>query len=196
MDNTKGFDMSKMSTASKILLGAGILLLLDSFILSWQKACADLGGLSGLAGVGNFCVKFTAWGGSASWAGVLMGLLCLALIIWEGIQVAGQSIDLGGQPASKISAYLGFGTAVFGLLKFVLVISNHASLGAYVGLILILAIVYGSWMRFQEPAVAATGMGGGTMGGGTMGGGGTTGGTPPPPPPASPPPGDSGGFTS
>jgi hypothetical protein len=188
MDNTKGFDMSKMSTASKILLGAGILLLLDSFILSWQKACADLGGLSGLAGVGNFCVKFSAWGGSASWAGVLMGLLCLALIIWEGIQVAGQSIDLGGQPASKISAYLGFATALFGLLKFLLVISNHASLGAYVGLVLILAIAYGSWMRFQEPAVAATGMGG-TMGGGT------TGGTPPPPPPAAPP-GDSGGFTS
>jgi hypothetical protein len=192
MDNTKGFDMSKMSTASKILLGAGILLLLDSFLLSWQKACADFGGLSGLAGVGNFCVKFSAWGGSASWAGVLMGLLCLALVIWEGIQVAGQSIDLGGQPASKISAYLGFGTALFGLLKFLLVITNHASLGAYVGLILILAIAYGSWMRFQEPAVAATGMGG-TMGGGTTGG--TPGGTPPPPPPTAPP-GDSGGFTS
>jgi hypothetical protein len=192
MDNTKGFDMSKMSTASKILLGAGILLFLDSFILSWQKVCVDFGGLTGLAGAGSVCAKANAWSGNGSLFGVLMGLLCLALIVWEGIQVAGQSIDLGGQPASKISAYLGFATVIFGLLKFLLVISNSASLGAWVGIVLIVAIAYGSWMRFQEPAVAATGMGG-TMGGGTTGG--TPGGTPPPPPPTAPP-GDSGGFTS
>ena len=186
MDNTKGFDMSKMSTASKILLGAGILLLLDSFILSWQKVCFDFGGLTGLSG-SSVCGKASAWGGNGSLFGVLMGLLCIALVIWEGLAVAGQSIDLGGQPASKISAYLGFATVIFGLLKFLLVISNAASLGAWVGIVLLVAIAYGSWMRFQEPAVASTGMGG-TMGGGT------TGGTPPPPPPSAP--GDSGGFTS
>jgi hypothetical protein len=145
--------MSKMSTASKILLGGSILLLLDSFILSWQKACADFSGV-GLPGA-NFCVKFSMWGGSASWAGLLTGLLTIALIAWEGMQLAGQSIDVG-QPASKISAYLGFGVLVFGLLKFLLVVTNEPALGAFVGLVLILAIGYGAWMRFQEPVTLAT----------------------------------------
>jgi hypothetical protein len=163
---SSGFDMSKMSTASKILLGGSILLLLDSFILSWQKACADFS-ILGVPDSG-FCVKFSMWGGSASWAGLLTGLLTIALIAWEGMQLAGQSIDVG-QPASKISAYLGFGVVVFGLLKFVLVVSNSPGIGAFIGLVLILAIGYGAWMRFQEPATITST-------------------TTAPPPPASPPP--------
>jgi hypothetical protein len=166
--SSSGFDMSKMSTASKILLGGSVLLLLDSFIFSWQKACADFSAL-GVPGSG-FCVKFSMWGGSASWAGLLTGLLVIALIAWEGMQLAGQSVDVG-QPASKISAYLGFGVVVFGVLKFLLVVSNSPGLGAFIGIVLILAIGYGAWMRFQEP-VAMT----------------TTATTSPPPPPPSPSP--------
>ena len=152
--SSSGFDMSKMSTASKILLGGSVLLLLDSFIFSWQKICVDLGGL-GLPGGGDVCAKASMWGGSAGWAGLLTGLLTIALIAWEGMQMAGQSVDVG-QPASKISAYLGFGVLVFGLLKFLLVVTNEPAIGAFIGLVLILAIGYGAWMRFQEPATVAT----------------------------------------
>lgn len=95
------------------------------------------------------------WGGSASWAGLLTGLLTIALIAWEGMQLAGQNLDVGA-PASTISAYLGFGVLVFGLLKFLLVVSNSPGIGAFIGLVLILAIGYGAWMRFQEPARVAT----------------------------------------
>jgi hypothetical protein len=145
------FDMSKMSTAGKILMGGSLLLLLDSFF-PWQKACVDLGGLGALVGNIDTCVSFSMWGGSASWAGLLTGLLAIALLIWEGLQLAGQRIDVG-QPASRISAYLGFGVLVFGVLKFLLVVTNEPAFGAFVGIILILAIGYGAWMRFQEPAV-------------------------------------------
>ncbi len=50
MEKSGGFDMSKMSMASKIIMGAGILLLIDSF-LSWQKVCVSdvLGGLSAVS---------------------------------------------------------------------------------------------------------------------------------------------------
>jgi hypothetical protein len=146
------FDMTKLSTASKILMGGSLLLLLDSFLFSWQKSCVDLGDLGALVGAGDVCVKFSMWSGSASWAGLLTGLLAIALLIWEGMQLAGQSIDVG-QPASRISAYLGFGVLVFGVLKFLLVVTNEPGLGAFIGIILILAIGYGAWMRFQEPAV-------------------------------------------
>ena len=40
---------------------------------------------------------------------------------------------------------------VFGLLKFILAVTNHGALGAWIGLILLIAIGYGSWMKFQEP---------------------------------------------
>jgi hypothetical protein len=86
---------------------------------------------------------------------VLTGLLTIALIAWEGLQLAGQSVDVG-QPPSKISAYLGFGVLVFGLLKFLLVVTKNPALGAFIGLVLILAIGYGAWMRFQEPVTLAT----------------------------------------
>jgi hypothetical protein len=151
--SSSGFDMSKMSTASKILLGGSILLLLDSFIFSWQKVCVDLGIV--LPGGSDICGKAGMWGGNASWAGLLTGLLTIALIVWEGMQLAGQSIDVG-QPASKVSAYLGFGVVVFGLLKFLLIVTNSPAIGAFIGLVLILAIGYGAWMRFQEPATVAT----------------------------------------
>ena len=46
-------------TASKIVMVAGILLLVDSF-LSWQKICFDTG-----VGLGDICAKANAWGGNA-----------------------------------------------------------------------------------------------------------------------------------
>ena len=52
MSQSGGFDMSKMSTAHKILLGAGVLYIIDVF-LPWQRVCVDLGldlpGASGCA---------------------------------------------------------------------------------------------------------------------------------------------------
>ena len=39
MEKSGGFDIAKMTLASKIVMVSGILLLVDSF-LSWQKVCA------------------------------------------------------------------------------------------------------------------------------------------------------------
>lgn len=155
MEKSGGFDMSKMSIASKIIMGAGILLLIDSF-LSWQKVCAsDI--LGGIAGVSDFCVKANAWGGSGGWAGLIMGLLLIVLLIWEAMQLANMQMNLSiGVTPSKLAAYLGFGVVALGLIKFLLAVTNDPALFAYVGLILILAVGYGAWMKFQEPETAAT----------------------------------------
>lgn len=163
---SSGFDMSKLSTASKILLGGGVLLLLDSFILPWQKVCFDFGGV-----VSSACGKASMWGGDAGWAGLIAGLVVVALIIWEVMQVAGANVQVG-LPASKLSAYLGFGVLGFVVVKFLLVMTNYMSFGAILGLIFALGVGYGAWMRFQEPV------------GGSA--------TPPPPPPAG---GDTSGFS-
>ena len=155
MEKSGGFDMSKMSMASKIIMGAGILLLIDSF-LKWQKICIDFGGLGGL---GKTCPGVNAWSGSGSFFGLLMGLCVIVLLVWEGIQAAGAAgnIKLPIAP-SKASAYLGFGVVVFGVLKLLLVLVSDVkpSLFGWLGLILILAVGYGAWMKFQEPETAAT----------------------------------------
>jgi hypothetical protein len=154
MEKSGGFDMSKMSMADKIVLGGGILLLLDSF-LSWQKVCvSDI--LGGLGGGADFCGKANAWGGNGGFFGLLMGILVIVLIVWEVMQITGSTGNIKlPVSASKGTAYLGFGAAAFGLIKFILAVTNHGALFAYVGLILILGVAYGSWMKFQEPESSA-----------------------------------------
>lgn len=154
MEKSGGFDMSKLSMASKIMAGAGILLLIDSF-LKWQKVCIDFGGIAGL---GKTCPGVNAWSGSGSFFGLLMGLCVIVMLVWEGMQMAGATGTIKLPiSASKASAYLGFGVVAFGVLKLLLVLTSEVkpSLFGWVGLILILAVGYGAWMKFQEPEGAA-----------------------------------------
>ncbi|HEX5950954.1 MAG TPA: hypothetical protein VFZ96_08120 [Actinomycetota bacterium] len=139
--SSSGFDMSKMSMGSKILLGSGVLLLIFSFF-AWQKVCVlDIA-----------CVNAgSMWGGSGAIFGILGGLALIALLVWEGLQVAGTDVSVG-QPPSRISAYLGFATAGLVVLKFVFALTESPAFGAFIGLILALGVGYGAWMRFQEPA--------------------------------------------
>ncbi len=101
-------------------------------------------------------MKANAWGGSGGFAGLLMGILLIVLLIWEVVQLSNMQMNLSiGVTPSQGSAYLGFAVVAFGLLKFVLVVTNEPAIGAWVGLILLIVIGYGSWMRFQEPAGAS-----------------------------------------
>jgi hypothetical protein len=178
---SSGFDMSKMSTAEKLLAGGSVLLLIDSF-LPWQSF--ELGG--DILNLGS--VNFNMWQGSGSLFGVLAGLLAIALIVVGVLSMTGSmaNMNMGSMSADKLTGFLGVGVVVFGVLKFLLVLTNDVSWGAFVGLVLIAAIAYGAWEKIQSSGGFQMGGGAdGTMGGGTMGGG-----TPPPsaPPPSAPPP--------
>jgi hypothetical protein len=106
------------------------------------------------------------------------------------------NMNMGSMSADKLVGFLGLGVVAFGLLKFIFVLTESPAWGAFVGLVLLVAIGYGAWTKVQSSGgfqMGDTGggtMGGGTMGGGTMGGGTMGGGTPPPstPPPSMPPP--------
>lgn len=150
MSQAKGFDISKMSTASKILLGGGILYLIDLF-LPWQRACADAGPL------GDICVSASGMSG----IGVISLLLVLGLIAWEAMAIAGVDIKA---PRALISAGLAGGIVVFTILK-IIVDSESIFLFAWIGILLALAIAYGGWMRWQEHQAGGGGAMGGSMGG-------------------------------
>lgn len=145
MAQRSGFDMSRMSIASKILLGAGILLFIDSF-LPWQRVCFGVATFSA-------CASASMWGGNGSIFGVIGALLTIAVVVWEAMAVANVAMNVG-MSTSKISAYLGFGALVFTAIKFIFALTNSPAFGAFVGLILALALGYGAWMRFQEPETA------------------------------------------
>jgi hypothetical protein len=174
---SSGFDMSKMSTAEKLLAGGSILLLIDSFF-AWQSL--DLGGLEDLVNIDN---SISMWQGSGGIFGVLAGLLAIALIVVGILSMTGSmaNMNMGGMSADKITGFLGLGVAGFGLLKFLLVVANNPGWAAFVGLVLLVAIGWGAWQKVQSSG----GFQMGGTGGGTMGGG-----TPPPsaPPPSTPPP--------
>lgn len=157
----RSFDVSKMSTASKILLGAGILYFID-LLLQWQRAC-----------IVGFCTGATGWHG----IGVINGILVTLIIVMELALLFGITVDVGTVAMRmQIEALLAFGVLVFTILKLI-VDNDFISWPAWIGLILAVVIGYGGWMRWQESSVP-TGMGGMT-GGGT--GGGMGGETPPMP---------------
>ncbi len=150
MSQGSGFDISKMSTASKILVGGGILYIIDTF-LPWQRV--DIGIAS-------------ASESGASGLGVLNLLLAIALVAWEGMALAGVDIKA---PKALVSAALAGGIVIFTILK-IIVDNDFLFIFAWIGLVLAVVIGYGGWMRWQEHQASGGSMGG-TMGGGTMGGG-------------------------
>ncbi len=142
-----GFDMSKMSTANKILLGGGLLYLIDLF-LPWNRACIDIGVLGG-----NICGSAAGTHG----IGIINLLLAIALLIWEGLALAGVDIPV---PRPQVTAAGGGGIVLFTIIK-VLVDNQSLYLFAFVGIVLALVIAYGSWMRWQEASVGSPPPGGG-----------------------------------
>jgi hypothetical protein len=141
MAQSGGFDISKLSTPSKILLGGGIVYLIDLF-LPWQRLCfLDIcGSASGMEGIG-----------------VLNLLLVVALVVWEGLAFSSAQIQA---PRAPISAALAGAIVVFTLLK--IVIDNEAIyIFAWVGLVLALVIAYGGWMRWQDHQTGGVTAGGG-----------------------------------
>jgi hypothetical protein len=141
MAQRPSFDMTRLSTADKILLVGSILLFIDSF-LSWQKACASV------LNVRVFCASANAWGGNGSFAGVLMAILALILFLFVGASALG--VSMPNVPVPTVAAGLAAGTAVFGLIKFLFAVTNHGSYGAWIGLILAIVIGYGAYMKMQE----------------------------------------------
>jgi hypothetical protein len=141
MAQRPSFDMTSMSTADKILLVGSFLLFIDSF-LAWQRVCVSV------VGVNIGCASANAWSGNGSFAGVLMAILALLLFLAVGATAMG--VAMPNVPVATVSAVLTGGTVVFGVIKFILAVTNHAGYGAWIGLILLIVLAYGGYMKMQE----------------------------------------------
>ncbi|MDQ3991076.1 MAG: hypothetical protein M3245_02035 [Actinomycetota bacterium] len=136
MAQRPGFDLNRLSMGTKVLLGAGLVLFIALF-LGWN--C-----------FGGFCLS--GWSGM----GVLAGLLVLALLVWEGLELAGVLATVNA-PKALIAAGLGAGAALFALIRFFQAMQG-LGVGAIIGLIAALGLGYGAWLRFNESKTAPGGL--------------------------------------
>ncbi len=141
MSQSKGFDMSRLSTAGKILIVAGALYFIDAF-LPWQRV--DLGPIGSASSSG------------ASGIGVLNLILSIALVAWEVLWAMDVKVTA---PRALVSAGLAGALLVFTILKIV-IDSEFLFIFAWIGLILALVIAYGGWLRWQEHQAGGGGGGG------------------------------------
>lgn len=131
-------DLRSLSRAHQILLGCGVVLLIDMFF-TWQ----------GLSLFGN-TVGVSGWHGLN---GVLLGLFTVALVVWELSLALGERVAhlRGSIPLEEklVSAGLAGGVLVLGVLKF-LTAHQLRRWPEWVGLILAIAIGYGGWLVFSK----------------------------------------------
>lgn len=132
--------LGALSTGTKLLLGAGVLLFVDMF-LRWQEVCVEV------AGVEAGCAGRSGWGGF--W-GVVLGLLTIALLVWVGLQVAGVDLSSVNLPVTEAVLTLGLGVLilVFALLKNL--IDDYSTIWSYVGVVLAALVAAGAYLRSQE----------------------------------------------
>ena len=140
-------DLSRLSLATKLITGAAILLLIDTF-LNWQQVCFSALGNSSCSGV-------SGWHGAI---GVLLGIFTIFLIAWEVVKVVG--VDLPELPVEDRLVELGAagGVVVLVILKFLSANEVRHWWVQIVGLLCAAAIAYGLWLRMQgqEDGAAAS----------------------------------------
>ena len=134
-------DFAALGKGTKVLLVAGLLLFIDSF-LQWQQVS-----------IGPVSIGQNEWHG----IGVLAALLVIALLLWEGLQLAGvtKQVQLPVS-ATLVSVGLAASVTLFTVIKFFVAhFARHWP--AWIGLILAIAVAVGGWLKFaEEPATAPT----------------------------------------
>jgi hypothetical protein len=127
----RAMDFSKLSLGSKVILGAGLLMLIDSF-LHWQEVS-----------IGGFSAGTSMWHG---W-GVLVGLLLLAILAWEGARLADIKIAVGPLSPSMVTIVLSALLVLFTLIK--VLADNYVAIWAWIGLVLAAGVAVGAWRNMQ-----------------------------------------------
>jgi hypothetical protein len=134
-------NFAEISTGTKVMLGAGILMLISLF-LPWQDFGNEATEALGLD---------ASWNGWHGALGVLVGIALIALLAWVVIQVLNVKLNFD-LPITEAWLTLGLGIAVIGLtvIKLLSILGDEATIWSFVGTILAAAVAFGAWLRAQE----------------------------------------------
>ena len=164
MSQSSGFDMSKVPTGEKLVLGAAAIYIIWIFIPTWYSCC-DVEGLGsiGNAGVNGFRgFMILAW---------FLALAAVAEIALRWFGNANINLPMRRGQLHVIVAAVALLCTLLGLVikPSAFTVSASISWGLFVGIVLAIVWAYGAYMMYNAPEEASTG--------------GTMGGSAPPPPP-------------
>ena len=142
MERRSLWDLARLSAADKILAVGAALLFVYSF-QPWQVSCVRVSSHH------TACSSASAWGGSAAFAGVIMALLSVLLVIGAGLSALGV-VPPSRFPMHIVIGAVAGGTFVFGLIKFAFVAGHDPDLAVWLALPLVLLIGYGGWRKVNE----------------------------------------------
>jgi 4-amino-4-deoxy-L-arabinose transferase-like glycosyltransferase len=134
------FDTSKLGTADGILLIAGGLYFIDSF-LPWNRLCIKFATVSA-------CGSANLWHG----VGIIAALLAIALVVVAAIALFTPS-TMAIPPL--VVPVLAAGILLFSILK-ILIDNDFLSYGAWIGLVLSVVIAYGGYMKYRAAPETAS----------------------------------------
>jgi hypothetical protein len=152
-------DLSKMTTGQKIILGGGVLLIINLF-LPWYRVS-----VMGFSASINAFDTFLAWFGSFC---AIAGAVIIALKMFGNVKIAAG--PLKAEHLALALAALGF---VLILLRLITETSS-VFIGIFIGLIATAGMTYGGFLAMKDEGMALQDFK--SLGGGK-------GGNPPPPPP-------------
>jgi hypothetical protein len=133
-------DFSKLSTAQRIALGGGVVLLICLFV-PWY-------GISVL-GISATANAFDA--GFLAWFGALLGIAAAVLIGLKALQ--SRSVSAGGLQTEQIALVLGAVGTLLMLVK-LLVDSDFTRFGIYLSILAGAVVTYGSFQAMREAGLA------------------------------------------
>jgi hypothetical protein len=146
MEQLKGLPLGR-----QLVLGAGVLLLIDTF-LPWQS-------------VGPFSAN--AWHGF--W-GIVLSLLTIVLVAWTAARAFGIEIPVN-LPDDLTTLGVSAVILLFAVIK--ALADSYSAWGSYVGILLAAVVAYGAWFVFKESGESLPNM--------STGGASTASSPPPPP---------------
>lgn len=139
MSDSRSLELTRLTTADRVLLGAAAALFVDS-LLTWQRTCTTVAGV-------DACQQAYAWAGHGAIFGALMALSALVICLVLLASAGGIAFAPFGVPGAALLAGM---AVVTGLIKLLLIAGRFPSYGAWVGLILLGAVASGSLMKVAE----------------------------------------------
>lgn len=166
MSQSSGFDMAKVPTGEKLVLGAAAIYIIWIFFPTWYSCC-DVEGLGSIesAGINGYRgLMILAW---------FLALAAVAEIALRWFGSMNMTMPMKRGQLHLILAGIALVCTLLGLFvkPSVFTVSASVSWGLFIGIILTIVWTYGAYMMYNAPEGASTGD---TMGGTA----------PPPPPPA------------
>jgi hypothetical protein len=125
--------INALGRGAQIMLVSGVLLFITLF-LPWQ----DFGDL-------GVDVSFSGWRG----IGVILGILTIVLLAWLIVRIASVDIPLPVSTAMS-AALIGTLILIFAVIKILTILGDEPTIWAWVGLLLAIAVAFGSFQVVQE----------------------------------------------